>query len=99
MISTVSQILLKLSAGKERKSKFSEYLNPYVISAYFLLFVSLIVVSVSIKHIKTSYAPVIESFSYVLILFAGKIIFKEKITGSKIIGSIFIIAGIIVFNL
>lgn len=99
ILSTVSQILLKISAEKDRKTKIAEYLNTYVITAYLLLLVSLFVVSVTIKNIQTSFAPIIDSTAYVLVLFAGKIIFKEKITVRKIVGSIFIIAGVIIFGL
>ncbi len=37
LLSSVSQMLLKKSAGKEHKSVIFEYLNPWVISGYFCL--------------------------------------------------------------
>ena len=44
LLSSVSQMLLKKSAGKEHKSVIFEYLNPWVISGYFLLAASTICV-------------------------------------------------------
>ena len=39
-ISNISQIILKKSADKKHGSVIKEYLNPYVIGAYFIFFLA-----------------------------------------------------------
>ena len=51
LLSSVSQMLLKKSAGKEHKSVIFEYLNPWVISGYFLLAASTICVIFAFKGV------------------------------------------------
>ena len=43
--------------------------------------------------------PVIESLGYVLVLFLSRIFFGERITGRKVAGTVFILAGMLVFYL
>lgn len=99
LISCVSQALLKHSTIKHPERGLREYANVFVASAYMLLLVSLFISSQAIRHFQASLAPVIESSSYIYILFIGKAFFHEKITVKKLFGSLLIIIGIFVFNI
>ena len=95
-IASTSQLLLKKSANQERKNKWQEYLNKYVILAYALLFISTILTMLAYKNLELSMGVMIESISYIIIAIASYFLFKEKITKTKAIGIIMIIAGVII---
>ena len=95
-IASTSQILLKKSANQQYQSKWQEYLNKYVIGAYGLLFASTILTMLAYKNLNLSMGVMIESISYIIIAIASYFIFKEKITKSKQLGILLIIAGIII---
>lgn len=99
IIASCSQILLKKSAMKQYPSFLREYVNPYVISGYGMLFGSMLLTIVAYKGIEFKNGPIIESLGYVLVILMSRIIFKERITKSKIIGTLCIIAGVMIFVL
>ena len=80
LLSSVSQMLLKKSAGKEHKSVIFEYLNPWVISGYFLLAASTICVIFAFKGVDFKNGPVIESLGFPLVMILGRIFYGEKLT-------------------
>lgn len=97
-IASCSQILLKISANKKKKSRLHEYLNFHVITAYAIFFTSTILTVLAYKGVELKYGAVIEAAGYVFILFMGRLILKEKITRNKILGIMLIIIGIIIFT-
>ena len=97
-IASVSQILLKKSANKNHANEWREYLNKYVITAYFIFFISTILTIIAYKGIELKYGPIIESVGYIFILIMSKMFLGEKITKNKILGILLIIIGVIVFN-
>lgn len=99
-ISSISQVLLKISANKnaETKGLLKQYVNPFVIIGYALFAVAMVIPLIAYKYIDFKYGAVIESLAYFFIMFLSFFILKEKITKYKIIGNIMIIAGVIVFS-
>lgn len=98
-IASFSQILLKKSANRNHNSRIREYLNKYVIIAYFIFFISTILTIIAYKGIELKYGPVIESVGYIFILIMSRIFLDEKITRNKLLGIFLIIVGIVVFNI
>lgn len=96
-LSSCSQIMLKISANKRYESKLYEYLNPHVIIAYSIFFLSTIITVFSYKGIQLKYGSIIESIGYVFVLILSKMILNEKITKNKVMGIFMIIIGIVVF--
>jgi len=94
-----SQILLKKSALKTYSSWMGDYFNIYVISAYFILFITVFLNIIAYKGIDLKEGPVIASASYIFVLILGRIFLNEKITKMKVFGNILIILGIIVFSM
>ena len=99
VIASFSQVMLKLGAGKKYSSKIREYLNFYVITGYGMLFVSMILTIVAYSRLSYLSVPVVEAVGYVLVPVLSYFIFKEKLTGKKILGILFILAGIIIYYL
>ena len=98
-IASFSQVLLKMGAGKSYPSKIREYLNFYVITGYGMLFVSMVLTIVAYSHLSYLSVPVVEAVGYVLVPVLSYFIFKEKLSKRKILGIVFILAGIIVYYL
>ncbi len=98
LVSSVSQILLKISAGKTYDSKIEEYLNAPVIIAYGLFFLSTVVTVLAYKYVDLSLGPVLEATGYIWVTLLGYLILKEKVSRKKLLGLVVIIVGIIVFN-
>lgn len=98
-ISSLSQVLLKMSANKEYKNVWQEYLNPRIILAYGLFFASTLITVVAYKYVNLSLGAVLESSGYIFVTILGLLILKEKVDKRKILGLLTILIGIIVFNL
>lgn len=104
IVSTSSQMFLKLSVTKNHSSHITEYLNRYVIIGYSMMLLSLLLNFFALRFginngFGAKHAPIVESLGYVLIMFAARVFFKEKITIKKIIGNGLIVIGIIIFCL
>lgn len=98
-IASLSQVFLKKSASQEHSSFIKEYLNPYVIIGYLMLFCSMMLTIYVFTKLPFMSIPIIESLGYVLVMIFGLIFFKEKITRRKLLGMVIIIAGIVVYNI
>ncbi len=98
-IASISQILLKVSATKTYDNHIKEYVNPWVISGYFLLFVTTIINLFAYKKIEYKYGAIMETLAFVFVIVFSRVLFQEKITKKKLLGSMLILAGIVVFNL
>ena len=96
---SLSQILLKKSANKERKSFLKEYLNWEVMVSYTILFLSSLCGLVAFKYIPMNLGPVLETSEYIFIVILSYFFFKEKINKRTIMGLILIIIGIIIFTM
>ena len=99
LISSISQIMLKLSARKKYESKFKEYLNPLVICAYSLFFGCTFVSIFALKVVPLSMAPVLEASGYIFVAVLSRIFLKEKISKKKMLGLAVIIGGILIYAL
>lgn len=99
VIASVSQLLLKKSASQEHGSFLKEYLNPYVIAGYGMLFLSMFLTVLAFRGLDYKNGPVIESLGYVLVLFLSRVFFKEKLTYKKLVGTGCILVGIVIFYL
>lgn len=95
--SAVSQILLNISAGKPHKNWIFEYLNPWVITSYAILFGTLAVNIYLLRFMDLKAQNAIASSTYVFVMLLSRVIFGEKLTRKKVIGNLCIVAGILLF--
>ncbi len=98
-ISSVSQILLKKSASRDYTTRIREYLNPCVIGAYMLFFLSTILTMLSLRYVPLSMQPILESTSYIYVSVMGYLFLKETFNKRKICGICIILTGILVYSL
>jgi len=97
LIASISQIFLKKSAIKMHSSIFGEYLNLNTCIGYGLLIISTIFTVLALTVLTIQDTAMIEATGYIVIMFLGRLIFKEKITKGKVIGNIMILCGILLF--
>ncbi len=98
-VSSISQIILKKSAEKEYNDIIHEYMNVRVIGAYSMFVVSTLLTMYAYKGVPLTLGTLLEAVGYIYIPILSFVFLKEKITLNKIIGSAFIILGIVVYIL
>lgn len=96
-VASVSQLLLKNGAMKKYSSFLREYLNPWVISGYFLMFGSVLLSITGLRGLDFFNAPIVDSLGYVLVPILSAVFFHEKITLRKSMGIGCIVLGMIIF--
>lgn len=96
IIAAISQIMLKKSANKTHGSVIKEYLNPKVITAYGLFFLSSLASVLAFKEVPLSMGPILGATEYIFIAVLGYLMLGEKVGKRKIIGLAFIVAGVLV---
>lgn len=96
-VASVSQILLKKSAGRQYDSVIKEYMNLWVVGGYALLLLSMLLTLYSYSGLEYKNGPVIESLGNVLVMVLSYFVFGEKISLRKLIGLLCIMGGIAVF--
>lgn len=99
LIASFSQILLKKSAGKTYSSVIWEYLNPYVICGYGIMFLSMFLTIIAYAGMEFTNVQIVEATGYVMVLILSYFFFHEKITKRKVLGMVLIFAGIAVYYL
>ena len=99
VVASFSQILLKKAAMNHYDSFIREYLNPYVIVGYIMMFGSMFITIMAYTGLDFKNGPIVESLGYVIVMFLSLAFFKEKITKKKAMGTLVILAGIVVFYL
>ena len=67
LVAAVSQVLLKKGALHHYDSWIREYLNPWVITGYILMFGSVFLSIMGLRGVDFFNAPVIDSLGYVLV--------------------------------
>jgi drug/metabolite transporter (DMT)-like permease len=99
LISAISQIILKKSASKEYDSFVREYINVPVICAYSMFLLSTLLTMFAYKEVPLSLGVLLEAVGYIYIPVLSYFLLKEKITGYKIAGTVFILLGIAVYSI
>jgi len=97
MVASCSQILLKKSTLKQHTSLISEYVNPYVICGYGMLFLSVFLTMLAYKGLSYMSVPIVEGVGYVLVPCLSYLFFKEGFTKRKVLGMVCILAGILLY--
>ncbi len=99
LISSIAQVMLKVEANKKHESRMKEYLNPMVIIAYGIFFLSTFLTMYALKYVPLTYSPIIEPLSYIFVPVIGVLVLKEKISKRRLLGIMIMIVGIAVFSM
>lgn len=97
-LTAVSQALLKLAVKKygAKSIRIKDYLNPYVVTGYLLMFITTILSVFALKAVPLSLLLAMESLTYVFVLVFSFFVFKEKIKRDRFIGVFLILLGILI---
>ena len=99
LISSIAQVMLKAEANKEHESRIKEYLNPMVVTAYAIFFLSTFLTMYALKYVPLTYSPIIEPLSYIFVPVIGVLVLKEKLSARRVLGIVIMLAGIVIFSL
>lgn len=95
LISSVSQILLKKAAMKAYPSRIREYLNAAVIFAYLVFGLSAVMTAYSYRGLEVSLGTLLETSGYLFVFAFDVLVFHQKVTVKKAVGTLLIIGGIL----
>lgn len=97
LISSISQIMLKVAAQTKYPTKMQEYLNPLVLGAYVLFFGTTLLTMLALAVLPLSTGVVLESTGYIFVGILSFFILKEKVSARKMWGISLILLGIFVY--
>lgn len=98
-VASCSQIMLKYAAKNQKFQGIREYLNVPVIAAYGLLFCSMGMTMVALRHLPLSSGTVLESMGYIFVYLLSFFLLRERISKRRIIGMVIILFGIVVYGI
>lgn len=98
-ISSVSQIMLKLSTKKKYGSRLQEYLNPLVVLAYILFLGCTFSAMYAFKVVSLSLGVILEASGYIFVALLSRIFLHEKFGKQKLLGLTVILIGILIYAL
>jgi len=97
LVASLSQVILKKSAMIHYETHLKEYLNPYVMVAYFFFFGSSLLTTLAYKGVPLTLGPVLESTGYIYVGILSMLILKERLSRRKIMGNVLIVGGILIY--
>ena len=96
--SSVSQVILKISAKKHYSTRLQEYLNPLVLFAYTLFFVCTFLTMYALKVVPLSMGAILEASGYIFVTFLSYVFLHEKLGKKKLFGLTIILVGIVIYS-
>ena len=95
VLTSVSQIILKRIAIKNKKSKLvDKFFNVSVILAYVLLIGATFLNTIAFSVLPLKLSPIIDSLGIIIVIILSNKILKERINKYKVIGMFFICIGV-----
>lgn len=102
-LTVCGQLLIKVASSKVTLKRgeltFKTLTNPWLVSGVLVTFTAPVFYFLALRKIDLSIAFAFSSLNYALVMIASSIFFKEKLSFNKIIGTIIIVAGIILFSI
>ncbi|MDD2534760.1 MAG: EamA family transporter [Eubacteriales bacterium] len=94
VLTAVSSVMLKISAIRFHINTTREYINPLVMSAYFMQGIATFLTIIGYQYVPLSIGQVLASFGQVMVMILSLIVLKERISPKKWIGMGLILTGI-----
>lgn len=99
LINSSAQVLLKKGAIKTSGRTMVSFVNIETIAGYSLFFLSTIMSVFLLNYISFKSLAMVIALNFVGTLILSVLILKESLTRQKIVSTMLIIVGVIVFNL
>lgn len=97
LIASVSQVLLKKSAGHCYMTKLREYLNPLVIGGYTLLLCTTLINVLALRWVPLTLASALDASGQIFVPILSFLVLGERISRRKLLGMAIIVTGILIF--
>lgn len=91
---TIGQLFFKIGANREKL-----YKNVYTYGAYSSFVLVMVIAYQLLKSLNLKYFVVIMSSNYISVAIASVFFLKEKCSIEKVIGTLFVAIGVIIFML
>jgi len=100
LITSISQIFLKIGANeKNNENVFKSFFNIWTITGYFFVLFSTLLSLFALQKLELKTTVFLLPLGIIFVGLFSFFILKEKLSKYKIVGSIVIIIGIIIFNI
>lgn len=99
LISSASQIMLKKAALRTYDKWYLQYLNPLVIAAYAIFFLSTLTNVIALRVVPLSWAPIWNAAAHVFVVVLAFVFMKERPGRRKLAGLGLILLGVVLFSL
>jgi drug/metabolite transporter (DMT)-like permease len=99
LINSFAQILLKVGATKKSNKNLLMKFNIQTLSGYILLFTSTILSVYLLKFINFKSLTIVLGLNYVSTLVLSNLILKEGYSKQKVLSTLIIVLGVIIFNI
>lgn len=97
-LASISQVFLKKAALRTHKSIVAEYIDPYLIAGYTLFIGCTMLTMLAYRGIPMNFGAILEASGYIYISIFGVTLFREKMSGKKILALVMILAGIVMYS-
>jgi drug/metabolite transporter (DMT)-like permease len=102
-LTVAGQLLIKVASSKvtlkRSELNFKTLSNPWLVSGVAITFAAPVFYFLALKKIDLSIAFAFSSLNYALVMIASSVFFKEKLSFNKVIGTLIIVAGILLFSI
>lgn len=98
VMTTASQILLKVATRRAGHEAWRLYLNPYTLMAYLSLALVTLLNLYAFRHIPIKAVIIFLPLTLLLVVSFSVLLLNEKLSQQQIAGSIVILIGLLVFN-
>jgi EamA domain-containing membrane protein RarD len=100
VLTALAQLVLKIGAEKKSKSNIiSFFINIYTILGYGTMFLITLINLYVFRFLDLKYILIFLPSSYVLVFLLSIFVLKEKVDRNKFLQYIFVLLGVLVFNL
>lgn len=104
ILTSFSQILIKLGSGKIITKSgtvvlIKTFLNCYIIIGIILVSVAPLLYFSALSRIPLNIAFSVNGLGYIIVIFMGKLVLKERISIFHFFGGLFILIGFMVWNM
>lgn len=99
LINGFAQILLKIGATTSRRTIPFTNMSVHTAGGYFLFFISTILSVYLMQRINFKSFTLVIALNYVVAFILSVLILRENCSKQKVISTIFIVVGVIIFNL
>jgi drug/metabolite transporter (DMT)-like permease len=103
LFTVVGQLLIKVASSKItlnlKSLNIKTLTNPWLVSGVITTFCAPVFYFLALRKLDLSTAFAFSSLNYAVVMIASAIFFGEKLSFNKILGTIIIVAGIILFSI